>query len=74
MSHAFVLADAISRLGLGNIPEMNEVWSIIESKKDAEGKVVLEATDTKKTLIMDGVGKPNKFLTLNLLLSYKHKG
>ena len=25
-----------------------------------------------KTLIMDGVGKPNKYLTLNLVLSYKN--
>lgn len=73
MSHAFVLADAMSRLGRGNIPEMDEVWAILESKRDTEGKVILEATDTKKTLIMDGVGKPNKYLTLNLLLSYRLK-
>lgn len=73
LSHAYVLADAMSRLGLGDIDEMKEIWSILESKKDADGKVILEASDTKKTIIMDGIGKPNKYLTLQLLLIYKHK-
>lgn len=73
LSHAYVLADAMSRLGLGDIDEMKEIWSILESKRDADGKIILEASDTKKTIIMDGIGKPNKYLTLQLLLIYKHK-
>lgn len=72
-SHIYVLAQAMSRLGLGNIPEMDEIWTRIESQRDEEGKVILGTTDTKKTILMDGVGKPSKYLTLHLLLSEKYK-
>ena len=72
-SHLFVIAQAMSRLGLGNIPEMDEIWHRIESLRDEDGRVILGNSDTKKTVLMDAVGKPNKYLTLHVLLSEKFR-
>ncbi len=72
-SHLFVIADAMSRMGLGNIPEMSEVWELLHAKKAREGRIFLEATDGKDTIHMPRVGTPNKYLTLKWRVCLKHK-
>lgn len=72
-SQIFLIAQAMSRLGLGNIPEMDEIWNRIDNLRDEEGRIVLGNSDTKKTILMDAVGKPNKYLTLHMLLSEKYR-
>jgi hypothetical protein len=73
VSDIFSIAYSMSKLGYGNRPEMTELWKIIDSKKDSDGKVILEKTESKKTISMEQVGKPNKWITLYLLLTYKYK-
>ena len=72
-SPIFVIADAMSRMGMGNVPEMDDVWRILHTKTDRDGKVLLEATDGKETLHLLRVGMPNKYLTLKLQISLKQK-
>lgn len=72
-SEIFLLAYSMSRLGLGNIPEMRTLWDILETKRDIEGCVILEQKEkSKKTIIMEDIGMPNKWLTLYMMLSYKY--
>lgn len=73
LSHILILAYAMSKLGFGNIPEMSPVWDILENKKDDTGRYILERAETKKAINMDGVGKPNKWITLYVLLALKYK-
>lgn len=72
-STIYTLAYAMSKLGYGNIPEMNEIWSVIENKKDSDERIILEHTESKKTIMMDSIGKPNKWLTFYIMLSNKYK-
>jgi hypothetical protein len=73
-STIFTLAFAMSKLGYGNIPEMNQIWAIIESKKDNNKRIILEHTENKKTVLLDGVGKPCKWLTFYSMLAEKYAG
>lgn len=73
LSHILMIAYSMSKLDLGNIPEMKEVWKLIKNKPSAEGKYILEATETKKAILTDKVGQPNKWITFYILLSEKYK-
>jgi hypothetical protein len=70
-SHLFVIADAMSRMGLGSIPEMEEVWSTLRAKQNANCRIPLEATDGKETIPMLRVGISNKHLTLKYQICLK---
>ncbi len=67
------ITNAMSKLGLGDIPQMKSVWEIIESKA-VDGKYNLEAEETKRIILMDKVGKPNKWITFQVLLAQKEAG
>ncbi len=70
-SHLFVIGDAMSRMGLGQIPEMEEAWALLRSKVSSHGRVVLEATDGKDTIHTTRVGMANKYLTLKWRICLK---
>jgi len=73
MSHIMTILYAMCRLGLGNIPQMKSVWNILDSKPQTDGKYILEATNTKKAILMDKPEQPNKWVTLYTLLAQKEK-
>jgi len=73
ISQILILAYSMSKLGLGNIPEMNGVWDIIDSKPTESGKYILEFQPTRKDILMDKVGQPNKWITFFVLLSKRYK-
>lgn len=73
-SNLFTLVYAMSKLGYGDIPEMNELWSIIDSKKDNSGRINLEHTEKKKTVQLDELGKPCKWLTMYNMFAEKYAG
>jgi len=52
---------------------MNGVWDIIDSKPTENGKYILEFQPTRKDILMDKVGQPNKWITFFVLLSKKYK-
>jgi hypothetical protein len=71
-STIYSLAYSMSKLGYGNIPEMTKLWSIIDSKKDNNGRIILEHTENKKTVHLEAVGQPCKWLTFYNMLSEKY--
>ncbi len=73
LSQLLMIAYSMSKMGLGNIPEMKDVWEIIKNKPTTDGKYHLEAAETKKAILMDKVGQPNKWITFYILLSEKYK-
>jgi hypothetical protein len=71
MSHILTITYAMCRLGLRNIPQMKSVWDILDNKPQIDGKYILEAANTKKAILMDKPGQPNKWVTLYMLLAKK---
>ncbi len=67
------VANAMGKLGLGDTPQMRSVWEIIQNKT-VDGKYILETEETKRTILMDRVGKPNKWITFQVLLAQKEAG
>jgi hypothetical protein len=68
-----MVAYSMGKLGMGNIPEMEGVWEILESKPTVDGKYILEYEETKKAILMDKKGQPNKWITFYMLLAQKYK-
>jgi hypothetical protein len=64
---------ALSILGAGERKELKEAWQLSSSKKDKDGKSVLEGTLTKSYLPGERIGKPSKWVTLYTLLAEKYK-
>jgi len=64
---------AFSILGVGNKPELKEAWGLLQSKKDNEGKSLLEGAPAKSYLPKERVGKPSKWVTLYAILAEKYK-
>ena len=60
-------------LGYGNDPRLGEAWSILNGKKNSDGKYMLDGTLIKSYLPKERVGKPGKWLTFYTLLSEKEK-
>ena len=73
MSQIMTLAYAMCRLGLANVPQMKQVWEILDNKPQEDGRYILEATNTKKGILMDKPGKPNKWVTFYMLLFKKYR-
>jgi hypothetical protein len=73
LCHLLTVAYAMSKLGYGNAPEMESVWDILEKKKDENGKYASEYAESKKPILMEPVGKPNKWITFYVLLAEKYK-
>jgi hypothetical protein len=70
-----VLLDALAALGAGKAVELNEAWSLLEEKKDPQGKMPLEGTlpGNKAYLPKERVGKPSKWATLYAYLAWKNR-
>jgi hypothetical protein len=71
LSFILMIAYAMCKLGLGNIPEMNDVWDILSNKPQIDGKYILEAANSKKGILMDKPGQPNKWVTFYMMLFEK---
>lgn len=73
LSRILMITYSMCKLGLGNIPEMISIWELLKNKPSTEGKYNLEAAETKKAILTDKVGQPNKWITFYILLSEKYK-
>jgi hypothetical protein len=71
LSQILMIAYSMCKLGLGNIPQMNDLWGILNNKPKIDGKYILEAANTKKAILIDKPGQPNKWITLYVLLLQK---
>jgi hypothetical protein len=66
-----MLLYALSVLGAGGAPELQEAWDMLEAKRDELGRVKHEGTVGKSSLPKERVGRPGKWVTLYTLLAYK---
>jgi hypothetical protein len=73
LSHILMIAYSMCKLGLGNIPQMNNIWEILKSKQQIDGRYILEAANTKKAILMDKPGQPNKWVTFYMSLFQKER-
>lgn len=66
------IVEAMSILGYGKIKEMEKAWSILESKKDNDGRYILNGTLTKSYLPKEKINQASKWITLYALLANKY--
>jgi len=66
------LLDALAALGAGKAKELQEAWSLLEKKRDQDGKILLESTlpANRSYLPKERVGKPSKWGTLYAYLAW----
>jgi len=62
----------LSVLGVANNPHCEDAWVLLENKKDAEGRYVLEKSFSKPYFNVGKIGKQNKWVTLYVLLAKKY--
>jgi hypothetical protein len=67
------IIEAFCVLGYGNDKRLKEAWEIIETKKDKDGKYVLNGTLSKSYLPKEKVGRASKWVTFYVLLAKKYK-
>lgn len=65
------LLEALATLGVGQAPELQAVWEILDAKRDSQGKILLEGTLSKPYLPKERVGQPGKWVTLYAYLAWK---
>ena len=64
---------SVSVLGTANHINCEKAWALLESKKDAEGRYILENSFSKLYYKVGKIGKPNKWVTLYALLANKYR-
>ncbi len=63
---------ALAVLGEGDQPGLSRAWAILEGKKQANGRYLLDGTLTKQPCKFGNVGEENKWVTFYVLLAEKH--
>jgi hypothetical protein len=61
------IIEAFCALGYGNDKRLKEAWEIIGTKKDKNGKYVLNGTLSKSYLPKEKVGRASKWVTFYVL-------
>lgn len=69
---ALELLYAFGKMGYGADPRLRRAWQVLEDKKDADGRYILDRTQGQSYLKQEK-GQPNKWITLYALLAHKHK-
>ncbi|HUV26013.1 MAG TPA: hypothetical protein VMW34_01490 [Anaerolineales bacterium] len=64
---------ALSKMGFGVNDELNQAWEILDSKRDIQGKYILDHTPAQALLKPGKKGEPNKWLTFYAMLAKKYK-
>jgi len=69
-----LLLDSLVTLGVGKSLELQKAWDLLDEKKDAQGKILLEGTLplSKSYLQKERVGKPSKWGTFYAYSAWKN--
>lgn len=67
------VVESFSALGYGNEPRLQDAWSLLYSKQDEQGRLMLDGTLTKSYLPKEKVGKPSKWVTFYTLLAERER-
>ena len=65
--------EALCALGCGNDARMREAWDMLESKRNTDGRFILDGTLTKSYLPKERAGKPSTWVTFYALLAQKER-
>lgn len=63
---------SMAMLGAAGAAGCEKAWVLLDSKKDNEGRYILDKALTKPLYKIGRVGKPNKWVTLYALLAHKY--
>jgi len=64
---------ALSVLGAGNSPAMQEAWDLLNNRKDESGRLPLDGTLSKQPCTFGKVGAENKWVTFYAALAEKYR-
>jgi len=67
------IIESFCALGYGNDPRLAQARNLLDAKRDADGKVMLDQTLTKSYLPKERVGKPSKWVTFYTALAEKER-
>ncbi|MGE5530204.1 MAG: hypothetical protein ACM3X6_13840 [Patescibacteria group bacterium] len=68
-----LLLEALAALGAGWATALCEAWSLLDGKRDKEGRIILEGTPAKSYLPKERVGKPSKWATLYAYMVWRNR-
>ena len=68
-----LIVSALSILGVGSHSALTESWELLETKKNKNGKLILEGTLSKFPYSFGTVDKENKWVTFYALLAEKYR-
>jgi hypothetical protein len=67
------IVESFCALGYGYDNRLNEAWEILSTKRDVEGKYILDGTLSKSYLPKEKIGEPSKWVTFYSLLAEKNR-
>lgn len=65
---------ALSRMGHGRHPALDECWALLESHRDGQGRYILSREERGSYFVPNKQGDPCKWITLYALLAHKSAG
>jgi len=64
---------ALSKMGYGKDERLSDAWKLMESRKDADGRYLLDWTPVQCSWKVGKTGEPNKWITLYCLMAEKYR-
>jgi hypothetical protein len=68
-----MILHAVSTLGKGNDPRCNRAWELLDKRREADERYLLDGSLTKPYIKLEKPGKPSKWVTFYALLAEKEK-
>jgi rubredoxin len=63
---------ALSKMGHGQNPALDQCWALLQSKQEAEGRYILSRMEKRSHFVPTQQGEPCKWITLYALLAHKY--
>lgn len=63
----------LAKMGYGNDERLSGAWKVMESRKDADGRYILDWTPAQSPWKVGKKGDPNKWITLYCMLAEKYR-
>lgn len=63
---------ALSKMGHGKNPALDQCWALLATKRDLEGRYILSRMEKRSYFVPTEQGQPCKWITLYALLAHKY--
>jgi hypothetical protein len=67
------IVESLCALGYGSDERLKEAWALLEGKRTADGRYIIDATLSKSYLPKERAGKPSKWISFYAYLANKHR-